>query len=73
MTFWFGRSKVIMDVNVDIDPSNKGFLSYDDFHKNVNKMVKLTHPEAYVIFKANKQQDNLSMKMLFKYLGGAWF
>lgn len=47
-------------------------LTYDEFYKCLGKIVKLTHPEAYNIFKNNKSQDCLSMKALFKSLGGAW-
>jgi len=46
-------------------------LTYDEFYKCLGKIVKLTHPEAYNIFKNNKSQDCLSMKALFKSLGGA--
>ena len=54
-----------------MDPNNKKFLSYDEFHKNMGRIVKLSHPETYVIFKNNKQQECVSMKSLFKSLGGA--
>lgn len=68
---WILRSNWVD--NIGIDPNNKGCLGYDEFHGNLCNIVPLTHPEAYVIFKNNKQQDKLSMKQLFKSLGGAWF
>ena len=59
-------------MNIGVDPTNKCLLTYDEFYKCLGKIVKLTHPEAYNIFKNNKSQDCLSMKALFKSLGGAW-
>ena len=67
----------LMQLNVNfmiilgIDPSNKGCLCYDEFYKNIRNLVKLTHPETFVVFKSNLQQSKLSMKQLFKSLGGA--
>lgn len=60
--------------NSAIDPQNKGFLTYDEFYKNLLRIAQLTHPEAYVIYKQclDSQKNLLSMKQLFKALGGAW-
>ena len=48
-------------------------IDYDEFYKNVCKVVgRLTHPEAYIIFKECKDNKNkLVMKNLFKLLGGS--
>lgn len=56
-----------------LDPVNSGYLSYDDFYKNASKIVKLSHPEAYVVYKYSlcPQRNLLSMKNLFKALGGS--
>ena len=56
----------------DIDPSNKGSLDYDEFSKNVSRHIKLSNPKLYVIYKYSCEKDKLSMKKLFKNLGGAW-
>ena len=56
---------------VDVDPSNKGFLEFDDFSKNVGRHVKLSNPELYVIYKYSIDKEQLSMKKLFKNLGGS--
>ncbi len=59
--------------NSAIDPQNKGYLTYDEFFKNLSRAIKLTHPETYVIYKQciDPQKNLLSMKSLFKTLGGA--
>lgn len=56
-----------------IDPQNKQLLSYDEFFKNLSRVVKLTHPETYVVFKQclDAQKHLLSVKQFFKALGGA--
>lgn len=74
ITSWSGSWKVTIFSNVDVDPQNKGFLTYDEFYKNISKAVKLSHPEAYVVYKQclDQQKNLLSMKSLFKTLGGSW-
>jgi hypothetical protein len=54
-----------------VDPTNKGYLEYDDFSKNISRLLKLTNPELYSVFKFAIDKDVLSMKKLFKGLGGA--
>ena len=29
---------------LDVDPNNKKLLTYDEFHKNIGRIVKLSHP-----------------------------
>lgn len=64
-----------MKNNIAIDPQNKGYLTYDEFYKNLSRIIKLSHPEAYVVYKQSlcPQKGLLSMKTLFKVLGGSWF
>lgn len=66
---------ILLFLFVDFDPNNKGFLTYDEFYKNISKTIKITHPECYVVYKQAIDQSRslLSMKILFKLLGGAWF
>lgn len=56
---------------LDIDPLNNKLLSYDQFHKNLSRLIKLTWPEVYVLFKACIVGEKLNMKEFFKLLGGA--
>jgi len=58
-------------VYVDVDPSNRGLLEFDEFSKNLSRHLKLTNPELYVIFKYSIDKEQLSMKKLFKNLGGS--
>lgn len=55
----------------NVDPAGKQSLSYDDFSKNLSKIVKLTSPELYALYKTSIEKEKLSMKKLFKVLGGA--
>ena len=48
-----------MFLMVDVDPSNKKNLPYDEFFKNLGQVVKLSHPEAYIIFKHCINQGKL--------------
>lgn len=54
-----------------MDPQNKGFLSYDEFSRNLGRHLKLSNQKLYVIFKYSTEKEQLSMKKLFKNLGGA--
>ena len=54
-----------------MDPENKGCLGYDEFYKSLCKLVKVTHPETYVIYKNCMENGCLSMKQLFRALGGS--
>ena len=56
---------------VDIDPSNKKFLEYDEFSRNLSRYVKLSNPEFYSLYKSGIEKDLLDMKKLFKVIGGA--
>lgn len=58
-------------IDVDVDPSNKGFLSYDEFSRNLSRHIKLSNQKTYVIFKYSLEKEQLSMKKLFRNLGGA--
>ena len=70
MTSQYGLLKVKINFILDIDPSNKGFLSYDEFTKNLSRHIKLTNPEYYIIYKISKDKERLCMKKLFKAMGG---
>jgi 3'-phosphoadenosine 5'-phosphosulfate sulfotransferase len=39
--------------NLDIDPTNAKYLSYDQFSKNLSKIIKLAPQEVYVVFKTS--------------------
>ena len=54
-----------------VDPTNEKSLTYDQFHKNISKLVKLSYPEVYLMFKTCMEGERLSMKEFFKLLGGA--
>lgn len=54
-----------------MDPSNKGYLEFDEFSRNLSRHLKLSNPELYVIYKYSIDKDQLSMKKLFKNLGGS--
>jgi hypothetical protein len=54
-----------------VDPANRGSLEYEDFSKNISRVIKLSNPELYSVFKFAIDRDQLSMKRLFKGLGGA--
>lgn len=52
ITSWFGYWKVRIHNNLDVDPLNSKFLTYDQFSKNLSRVIKLSYPEVYVLFKA---------------------
>jgi 3-methyladenine DNA glycosylase Tag len=37
----------------NIDPTNAKYLSYDQFSKNLSKIIKLAPQEVYVVFKTS--------------------
>lgn len=58
-------------VYLDIDPSNRKYLEYDEFSKNLLRHVKLSNPELYSLYKSGIDKELLDMKKLFKVMGGA--
>ena len=54
-----------------MDPSNKGYLDFDEFSRNLGRHIKLSNPKVYMIYKHSMEKDKLSMKKLFGNLGGA--
>lgn len=56
---------------LDIDPSNKKSLEFDEFSKNVSRHVKLSNSELYCLYKSSIDKELLDMKKLFKTIGGA--
>ena len=53
-----------------MDPSNKGSLDYDEFSKNLCRHAKMSNAKLYVVYKSAMEGGKLSMKRLFKNLGG---
>lgn len=70
----FGSSKVKHSDNLAVDPTKKGTLTYDELYKGLTSIIPLAHQEVYAIFRhcrADKDSNVLSMKSLWKVMGGS--
>ena len=69
-----GINRVVSPVHALHNDNQEAQLKalYDEFAKNLSRHLKLSPPELYTLFKfALDAKDQLSMKKLFKGLGGA--
>jgi hypothetical protein len=74
MSSWCGSLKVTVLLNLAVDPTKKGTLAYDELYKGLTSIIPLTHQEVYALFrhcKVDKDSNLLSMKALWKVMGGS--